>query len=76
MGITARASRLGVPTVALVGQATPDASNCLDAGLSGIVVIGEGLHPDESREHAARLLRAAAARTTEKYLGNGDTMHR
>lgn len=76
MGITARASCLGVPTIALVGQATPDASNCLDAGLSEIVVIGEGLHPDESRKHTARLLSTAAARTAEKYLGNGDTMRR
>lgn len=70
MGVAAVAARHKVPTVALVGDTGPRAAECIDAGLAGIVVIGEGLSAEQSISDAAALLAAAAARTAMQYLGN------
>lgn len=74
MGVAARAKKQGVPVIALVGDASPGARECLAAGLADVVVIGDGLPAEESIRNAAPLLTAAAARTARKYLGNNDTI--
>ncbi len=73
MGVAAVAARHKVPTVALVGDTGPRAAECIDAGLAGIVVIGEGLSAEQSIGDAAALLSAAAIRTAKQYLGNSDS---
>ena len=74
MGVASVASRRGVPTVALVGEAGPGADQCMGAGLSDIVVIGDGLSAEDSMRNAARLLSAAAGRVAKQYAGKGDTI--
>jgi len=65
LGVSRAAAMHGVPTVALVGSASPDADTTLalaaDGGFAGYRVIGEGLCPDESIRRTAELLRTAAA---------------
>lgn len=55
-----------VPTVALVGSVGQEVQRCIDAGLAGYRVIGEGLSTEESMRRAAELLEAAAAATVHE----------
>lgn len=70
MGVAAAAARAGTPTVALVGTAGSGADQCLVAGITDYVVIGEGLPLDESIERARELLSRAAANVVTQYLPN------
>lgn len=70
LGVAQAAARQGVPTVALVGSLGPDAQRCLQAGLEGYIVIGEGLSQEESIARAASLLEDAAARLIAQRFGH------
>ena len=56
-----------MPTVALVGSRGPGAERAAAAGLNEIVVIGEGLLPDESMRRAGELIEAAAERVARRF---------
>ncbi|MDH3440692.1 MAG: glycerate kinase [Gammaproteobacteria bacterium] len=75
MGVARVAADAGVPVVALVGSAGPDASRCLDAGLTDFVVIGQGLDVAESMRRAAALLAECAAAAVKKYRPNDATIN-
>ncbi len=61
LGVARAAAKHGVPTIALVGCAAPDADRTLAAGLHSYYVIGAGLPADESMRRASELLERAAA---------------
>jgi glycerate kinase len=61
LGVARAAAKHGVPTIALVGCAAPDADRTLAAGLHSYHVIGAGLPADESMRRASELLERAAA---------------
>jgi len=65
LGVSRAAAMHGVPTIALVGSASPDADTTLapaaDGGFAGYRVIGQGFCSDESIRRTAELLRTAAA---------------
>jgi len=69
LGVARAAAARGVPTVALVGAAGPDADAVLSAGLSEWRLIGPGLTARESMRHASALLSAAAARAALEHAG-------
>jgi len=68
MAVAKRAKAAGVPCVALVGGVGEGAERMLEHGLSDIIVIGEGLDPDESIRRTAELLEHAAARLARERL--------
>lgn len=74
MGVARAARQAGVPVVALVGSAGPDAARCLDAGLTDYVVIGKGLDAGESMRRAASLLADCAAAAARQYRRNEATI--
>jgi len=65
IGVAKAARRHGVPTVALVGSTGRDVNKCLDAGLAGYEVIGQGLSEHESMSRAAELLASAVGRVVQ-----------
>ncbi len=67
LGVARAAAKSGVPTVALVGVAGPDADRCLEAGLVDYVIIGDGLDQSESIARVAPLLANAAAAVAKQY---------
>lgn len=74
LGVARAATRSGVATIALVGAAGPGADECVAAGLSDYVVIGEALPADQSMRQARSLLADAAAAVIKKHLLNGVTI--
>lgn len=74
LGVARAAAEAGVPTVALVGIAGPDASRCLAAGLTDYMVIGDGLGQSESMARVAPLLGSAAAAVAKQYAANDATI--
>lgn len=70
LGVAARSSAQGVPTIALVGRAGAGADQALDAGISNYIAIGEGLSIEESIRMAAPLLADAADKLTREFLIN------
>jgi glycerate kinase len=74
LGVARAAAELGVPTVALVGIAGPDASRCLEAGLTDYMVIGDGLGQSESMARVSPLLESAAAAVAKQYADNNATI--
>jgi glycerate kinase len=68
MGVARAASKHGVPTIALVGQAGSGAEQCIAAGLRGYVVIGDGLSAEQSMRRAEELIADAAGRVARKFL--------
>ena len=74
LGVARAAAKLGVPTVALVGVAGPDANRCLEVGLVDYVIIGDGLDQSESIARVAPLLASAAAAVAKKYANNAATI--
>jgi len=69
LGVARAAAARGVPTVALVGAAGPDADAVLSAGLTEWRLIGPGLTPRESVRHASTLLAAAAGQAALDHAG-------
>ncbi|WP_405220170.1 glycerate kinase family protein [Lentisalinibacter sediminis] len=69
LGVARAAAARGVPTVALVGAAGPDADAVLSAGLTEWRLIGPGLTPRESMRHASTLLAAAAGEAALERAG-------
>lgn len=69
MGVARAAASLAVPSVALVGATGPGAEQALEAGLSDVIVIGEGLPEGESIRDAERLLETAAMTAATRYCG-------
>lgn len=69
LGVARAAAARGVPTVALVGAAGPDADAVLAAGLTEWRLIGPGLTHRESVRHASTLLAAAAGRAALDHAG-------
>ena len=74
IGVARAASEAGVPVVALVGSAGPDAARCLDAGLTDYIEIGAGLDVEESMRRAASLLADCAAAAAKQYQPNEATI--
>ncbi len=69
LGVARAAAVQGVPTVALVGAAGPDADAVLSAGLTEWRLIGPALTPRESMRHASRLLATAAGQAALDRAG-------
>jgi len=67
IGVASIAASHDVPVVALVGSTGPGAEHAMDAGITEIITIGEGLSKNDSMQRAAPLLSAAAARIGRKY---------
>jgi glycerate kinase len=67
LGVARAAAARGVPTVALVGAAGPDADAVLSAGLDEWRLIGPGLTTRESMRRASSLLAAAAGQAALDY---------
>jgi len=69
LGVARAAAARGVPTVALVGAAGPDADAVLSAGLTEWRLIGPGLTRRESVRHASTLLATAAGQAALEHAG-------
>ncbi|WP_405234668.1 glycerate kinase family protein [Lentisalinibacter salinarum] len=69
LGVARAAAARGVPTVALVGAAGPDADAVLSAGLDEWRLIGPGLTTRESMRRASSLLAAAAGQAALDRTG-------
>ena len=66
-GVAKAAAVHGVPTVALVGDATAEVAQSPAIGLDDYVVIGRGMSKAHSMANAENLLAAAAGRVVRKY---------
>lgn len=74
IGVARAAADCRVPVVALVGSAGPDADRCLEAGLTGYVVIGAGLDAAESIRRTESLLVEYAAAVARNYRPDDATI--